>query len=113
MNFTETELMMMEDKPRFLNDDEKKLRKKCKKRIEYLKIKNIIKTIIKKIKKKLEKTKMNIKKNIIKKIKKKFQKSKKTIIIKIKIEYQKTKRNIEKPRKVINKGKDIVGNNKV
>jgi len=37
MNFTETELMMMEDKPRFLNDDEKKLRKKCKKRIEYLK----------------------------------------------------------------------------
>ena len=33
MTFTETQLMMMEDKPKYLSVDEKKIRKKCKKKI--------------------------------------------------------------------------------
>ena len=33
MTFTETELMMMEDKPKYLSVDEKKIRRNCKQRI--------------------------------------------------------------------------------
>ena len=42
MDFTETQLMMMEDKPRFLTTDEKKIRTKCKMKIVYQKNKQKI-----------------------------------------------------------------------
>ena len=37
MNFTEYELRIMNTKPRFLNSEEKKIRRKCKRKIEYQK----------------------------------------------------------------------------
>ena len=35
MNFTEYEIRIMNTKPRFLNSEEKQIRKKCKRKIEY------------------------------------------------------------------------------
>jgi hypothetical protein len=41
--FTDYEKNLLNTKPKFLNDDEKKLRTKCRRKIEYQKIKDSLK----------------------------------------------------------------------
>ena len=104
---TEIELMMMEDKPRFLNDEEKKFRKKIKRRIEYLKNKEKYQDYYQKNKEELlEKYQDYYQKNkeeLLKKDKIKYQKNKEEILEERKDYYQKNKEEILENRKEYSK----------